>query len=253
MYDDDRLLACALGLEDDPELLEAAAADAALAARLDGDARRRGADRRAGLGRRPEPDESYTDLSGERWSGLKEFFEPPAAATAPRRRRRWWQVAAPVAAVLVVALVVGIVAVQNGGRMGADQRLRRRGGRPLERRRRRRVARRRRDQERRARIRPPRVAPATLTERFADQLDRFAVVVLARAREVSGAVQKFAVLRIFKGEAPEDGRARGRRRAGRPRPPAPAHARSHVAARGRRAMCPLRRSRRGRSPSRRCP
>ena len=45
-------------------------------------------------------------------------------------------------------------------------------------------------------------APATLGERFADQLDRFAVVVLARAREVSGAVQKFAVLRIFKGEAP---------------------------------------------------
>jgi hypothetical protein len=46
-------------------------------------------------------------------------------------------------------------------------------------------------------------APATLGERFADQLDRFAVVVLARAREVSGAVQKFAVLRIFKGQAPE--------------------------------------------------
>ena len=41
----------------------------------------------------------------------------------------------------------------------------------------------------------------TFRERFADQLARFGVVVLARAREVSGAVQKFAVLRIFKGSA----------------------------------------------------
>ena len=43
----------------------------------------------------------------------------------------------------------------------------------------------------------------TAVERLADQLDRFAVVVLARAREATGALQRFAVVRIFKGDAPE--------------------------------------------------
>jgi len=199
VYDDDRLLACALGLEDDPELLQAAATDAALAGRLEAmraDVDRIGAQVSAAV---PEPDESYTDLSGERWSALKEFFEPPAATATPRRKRRWWQVVAPVAAVLVVALVVGIVAVQNGGQMSATS-----------------------DSGSAEVARSSDGAGAefgegvtksqgtdqtttsapTLRERFADQLDRFAVVVLARAREVSGAVQKFAVLRIFKGQAP---------------------------------------------------
>ena len=40
-------------------------------------------------------------------------------------------------------------------------------------------------------------------ERLADQLDRFAIVVLARAREATGALQRFAVVRIFKGDAPQ--------------------------------------------------
>jgi hypothetical protein len=201
VYDDDRLLACALGLEDDPELLQAAAADAALGARLDAmraDVERIGAQVSAAV---PEPDESYTDLSGERWSGLKEFFEPPAATAAPRRRRRWWQVAAPLAAVLVVALVVGIVAVQNGSRMGATSdsgsaEVARTGdaagaeafGEGVT--------------KSQGADQTTTSGPTTLRERFADQLDRFAVVVLARAREVSGAVQRFSVLRIFKGEAP---------------------------------------------------
>ena len=46
-------------------------------------------------------------------------------------------------------------------------------------------------------------APMTAVERLADQLDRFAIVVLARAREATGALQRFAVVRIFKGDAPE--------------------------------------------------
>jgi hypothetical protein len=202
VYDDDRLLACALGLEDDPGLLATAATDTALAARLAAmraDVAHIGAQVSAAV---PEPGESYTDLSGERWTGLTEFFEPPAATTTPRRRRRWWQVVAPVAAILVVALVVGIVAVQNGAQMNATS-----DSGSAE------VARssdgaggaafgesvtktQGTDQTTTS-------APATLRERFADQLDRFAVVVLARAREVSGAVQKFAVLRIFKGQAPK--------------------------------------------------
>lgn len=202
VYDDDRLLAFALGLDDDPELTAAAATDAALAARLQGvraDVALIGAQVSAAV---PEPDESYADLSGERWGGLKESFEPPAAP-APRRGRRWWQVAAPVAAVLVVAFLVGIVAM-NGGLPASDSGsgsatsdvARTESGasavQPLGE-----TATKSDDTDQVAVVAP------TLGERFADQLNRFAVVVLARAREVSGAVQKFAVLRIFKGEAPK--------------------------------------------------
>ena len=46
-------------------------------------------------------------------------------------------------------------------------------------------------------------AEKTAGGRIADQLDRFAVIVLARAREATGALQRFAVLRIFKGDAPK--------------------------------------------------
>jgi hypothetical protein len=202
-YDDDRLLACALGLEEDPELLAAAAADAGLAARLASmraDVEHIGAQVSAAV---PEPDETYTDLSGERWGGLKEFLEAPPA-TAPRRRRSWWQVVAPVAAVLVIAVIVGIVAVQNGtqsatsdssgaevarsddaaGGSGSAQSL----GEGV---------------TKSTATGQTTTSSPTFRERFADQLGRFGVVVLARAREVSGAVQKFAVLRIFKGSAPK--------------------------------------------------
>jgi hypothetical protein len=200
VYDDDRLLACALGLDEDPELLTAAVTDAALAARLEAmraDVARIGAQVSAAV---PEPDESYTDLSGERWSGLEEFFDVPAV-TSPRRKRRWWQVVAPVAAVLVLALVVGIVAIQNGGQSATS-------GSGAE------VARSADDggssvqaygegATKSTGTDDATTSSPTLRERFADQLDRFATVILARARGVSGAVQKFAVLRIFKGRAPE--------------------------------------------------
>jgi hypothetical protein len=46
-------------------------------------------------------------------------------------------------------------------------------------------------------------APPTPVERLAEQLDRFAVIVLARARAATGALQRFAVVRIFKGDAPQ--------------------------------------------------
>jgi len=200
LYDDDRLLACALGLEEDPELLAAAALDAALGARLEAmraDVAAIGAQVSAAV---PEPEESYTDLSGHRWGGLKEYFEAPAAAAKPLRERRWWRVVAPVAALVVLALVVGIVAVNGGGPGGSGSGSSTSGS----------------------------VAQAddsavpmqssggtgvtkggdasektTIGERFRDQLNRFAVVVLARARQVTGAVQRFAVLRTFKGSAPK--------------------------------------------------
>jgi hypothetical protein len=199
LYDDDRLLACALGLEEDPELLAAAAADAALGARLA--AMRADV---AAIGERvsaavPEPEESYTDLSGDRWGGLKEYFDAPAEAAKPRGERRWWRVLAPVAALVVLALVVGIVAV-NGGRLGgsgnatsgsvaqsAD------GAAPVE------------GFSGTGATKGGEVdsSQKTIRERFTDELDRFATVVLARARQASGAVQRFAVLRIFKGSAPK--------------------------------------------------
>ena len=113
-FDDDRLLAYALGLDDDPELLAAAENDAALSGRLAAmraDVDRIGAQIAAAV---PAPEDAYTDLSGERWSGLKEYFEAPASEAKPRRERRWWRVVAPVTALAVLAVVVGIVAVNQG-------------------------------------------------------------------------------------------------------------------------------------------
>ena len=143
----------------------------------------------------PEPDDGYTDLSGDRWSGLKEYFEPPASAAKPRRERRWWRVVAPVAALAVLALVVGIVAVNRGG--GSSRAAVVRGG----------ADRRPAPPTRRSDYGEDHGASATAehgrASSFADQLDRFAVVVLARARQATGALQRFAVLRIFKGDAPK--------------------------------------------------
>jgi hypothetical protein len=202
LYDDDRLLACALGLEEDPELQAAAAADAALGARLEAmraDVGAIGAQVSAAV---PEPEESYTDLSGDRWGGLKEYFDAPAEAK-PRRERRWWRVVAPVAALVVLALLVGIIAVNGGvggssgsssGSSASVAQSTEQGAAPVQ------------------GFSGTGVTKgsdvdssrkSTIGERFRDQLDRFAVVVLARARQVSGAVQRFAVLRVFKGQAPK--------------------------------------------------
>jgi hypothetical protein len=191
-FDDDRLLALALGLDDDPELLAAAGRDAELAGRLDAmraDVALIGAQVGAAV---PAPDESYADLSGERWSGLSEFFEPPAQTAKARRQRRWWRVAAPVTALVVLALVVGIVAVNGGGQSGTS-------GSATE------VAGSAADSAQPAAAQgfDTGAAEKTAGGRVADQLQRFAVIVLARARQASGVLQRFAVLRIFKGDAPK--------------------------------------------------
>jgi hypothetical protein len=211
-FDDDRLLAYALGLEDDQELLQAAAADADLGARLAAmraDVVVIGAKVRAAV---PEPDASYADLSGERWGGLREYFEVPSNAAAPRRGRRWWRVVAPVAALAVLALVAGTVALDQGDESLST-------GSSAE------VARTATDADDSftgqsestksgagaaadpattpgtetapgaAVTPPPEEAPQTAAQSLADQLDRFAVV--------TGALQRFAVLRIFKGDAPQ--------------------------------------------------
>ncbi len=194
-FDDDRLLALALGLDDDPGLLAAAESDAELAGRLAtmrADVARIGAQVGAAV---PAPDAGYTDLSGDRWSGLKEYFEPAASGVAPRRERHWWRLLVPVAALIVLALAVGIVAVNRGGRIlstssGSSSEVARSSsgaGQPVS----------------GQTTDSGKTAQDTAAEQFAEQLDRFAVVVLARARAATGALQKFAVLRIFKGEAPK--------------------------------------------------
>ena len=196
-FDDDRLLAFALGLDDDPELLAAAGGDAELAARLaaiHADVALIGAQIGASV---PEPDDAYTDLSDERWSGLGEFFEPPPRAAAPRRERRWWRVVAPVTALAILALVVGIVAVNQGGSGSTSSSS---SGE---------VARTTADDAQPATAQSFKAGSGTAAtadtpaQRLVEQLDRFAVVVLARARAASGALQRFAVLRIFKGQAPK--------------------------------------------------
>ena len=190
VFDDDRLLACALGLDDDPELLAAAETDSGLGARLAAMRADVAAVEAQVAAAVPAPDAAYTDLSGERWSGLSEFLEQPASAARPRRAGRWWRVAAPVAAVLVLALVAGIVAVDRGSqsRLAGDQAATMAESGASE----------------AAEPSADRASGfASAAEQFADQFDHFAVVVLARARAASGALQRFAVVRIFKGEAPK--------------------------------------------------
>jgi hypothetical protein len=118
-FDDDRLLAFALGLERDPELESATADDAVLrdrleAMRADLDAVAAGLDRVV-----PAPPDDYTDLGDERWGELREFVTAPAPA-APRRRPTWLRVLAPAAAIALV-LVAGVVGLQRLGETGGTE------------------------------------------------------------------------------------------------------------------------------------
>jgi hypothetical protein len=143
----------------------------------------------------PAPDDAYTELSGDRWGGLSEFFRAPAEH--PRRERRRWRVLAPVAALLVLAVAAGIVAVDQGGLLtsgGVDSTVE--SGRALD------EAAPMGAQTVEGGGSESEALPQTAAQRLAEQLDHFAVIVLAQAREVTGALQRFAVVRIFKGSAP---------------------------------------------------
>ena len=103
-YDDDRLLAYALGLEDDPELTAAIAVDPALRARLDEtrrDLTRVGERLREAV---PAAD-GDADPAAPRWERLRPYF----AAPAPRRRHSRRRLAGALAAAAVLAIVVGVV------------------------------------------------------------------------------------------------------------------------------------------------
>lgn len=112
--DDDRLLAYVLGLEDDPELEAAAVAGTELGRRLEtvrAEVAHVAAGVRAAV---PAPADDYTDLGDPRWAGLQEYFQPTQESPAKARRgsRRWLRVLAPVAAV-AVAVAVGVSVIER--------------------------------------------------------------------------------------------------------------------------------------------
>jgi hypothetical protein len=220
--DDDRLLAYALGLDDDPELARAAEADEELSLRLEAvraDVAAVAAGVRAAV---PLPDDGYTDLGDPRWAQLQEFFTPRAEkpVKASRGSRRWLRVLAPVVAV-AVAVAVGVTLVQRqaaertsvaergsktadalgaaGGAMiagsatsagspapeggsaaeGAPV-----AGSPVS-----------------GETAPP-STPLTRLAALHDQMDDFALIVLATARRATDGFQDFLVLKVFRGNSP---------------------------------------------------
>ena len=184
VFDDDRLLTLALGFDDDPELIAAAAADEALSRRLEtmrAEVAGLAAQVHAAV---PAPDEDYADLADPRWAELHEFFaaEAPRPAGVRGRASRWLRVLAPAVAV-IVALVIGVSVLERQGGGTASMQS--------------------------DKAAPEAVAPATSGRgaedalSFSDQIDQYALVVLAKARAAHGAVQRFAVVRVLKGTAPD--------------------------------------------------
>jgi hypothetical protein len=192
-FDDDRLLAFALGLDDDPELVAATAADEGLRRRFDAvraEVEQVGAQVRAAV---PGPDEDYTDPSDPRWAGLQKFFAAPQPAKTRSRASRWLRVLAP-AAVALVAVAVGLAVIndQKSGTVGVNSSLPAAAKASSE------------------AAGPLTGAGAAATDRagdyaqaLRDQLDLFAVVVLAKAKAASGAFQRFVVVKVLKGDGPD--------------------------------------------------
>ena len=193
-FDDDRLLACALGFEDDPELAAAAAADGELGARLEtvrAQAAAVGARVSAAV---PAPPDDYADLASPRWAALGEFFEAPAPKPARSRSSRWLRVLAP-ALVVVVAVAVGaaIISTRGGGRLSLNGSVSSEASKSAP------MAAGSQDAATPA---PALGSMTTPVVALTDQARRFATVVVARARKAVGGFQQFAVLRDLKGIAP---------------------------------------------------
>ncbi|MEI6449771.1 MAG: hypothetical protein WCP98_07445 [Actinomycetes bacterium] len=189
-FDDDRLQAFALGFDDDPRLVAAAAADEGLRRRLDAvraEVEQVAAEVRAAV---PSPDERYTDLSDPRWAGLQQFFTAPQPARSRGRASLWLRVLAPAALVLVaVAVGLAVINGQKSGTVAVNSSV------PAA-----------------AKASSEAAGPLTgagATDRAGDtaqalseQLDRYTLVVLAKAKATSGAFQRFVVVRFLKGDGP---------------------------------------------------
>ncbi len=114
-FDDDRLLAYALGLEDDADLAAALDDDTVLRRRLA--ALQAGLeDVGAGLERLvPAPDETYADAAAARWNGLRPVFAPPPERPPARGSLLGrWRVLVPVLGAVLAVAIVGAFALRDG-------------------------------------------------------------------------------------------------------------------------------------------
>lgn len=178
-FDDDRLLAFALGLEDDPELEAALAGQPLLQRRLkalSADLERVKGELQSIV---PPAGPAYERPADATWSRLQRYYAAPAAA-GRSASWRWQRLLAPAAALLVVAAVsVGVVLTLHGqggsssgtstaaeGKSTADNALGLQQG-------------------------------ATALPRKAD----YDLVVVARAGAYAAGNQQFTVLRVLKGKA----------------------------------------------------
>jgi hypothetical protein len=181
-FDDDRLLAFALGLDDDPELREALPGEAQLRERLQriqADLGEVEAQVRAAV---PPADEGWSDLSAARWDGLRPYLRLPQARPA-RRRRFGIRVLGPALAVAAaIALALGVTLSRGlfsgGGSTASD----RAGGGTS--------------------FGAPTTTEAGGTFSPAYKAAAFQTIVVARAASVGQGEQHFDVLRVLKGSAP---------------------------------------------------
>ena len=185
-FDDDRLLAYAIGLEDDLELEAALPGDDALQRRLA--AVEAGIDDvGAGLDRLvPAPGDDYADPAAARWDGLRPFLAPPPERRPSRGR---WRVLVPVLGAILAIAVVGAFALRDGS--GDSQMAGDRGAGSTE----------------------SLGAPAAETdaakaaygaEALAADLELYETAFLARAGEIEGTTQHFTVIRRIKGLVTDD-------------------------------------------------
>jgi hypothetical protein len=119
-FDNDRLLAYALDLEDDAELEQALATDTALRERLQSIRADLNAVEDQVRAAVPAREDSWADLSAARWDGLRPYVATQQAP-APRRRRFGLRVLAPAVGIAAAAaLTIGIALSQTGGLGGSS-------------------------------------------------------------------------------------------------------------------------------------
>jgi hypothetical protein len=180
VFDDDRLLAYALGLDDDPALVAAVAADDDLRSRLDAlhaEVGNIGVQVHAFV---PAPNDKYADLGDVRWAGLHDYIK--AKPVRPPNAWRWLRVAVPVAAT-VLALAVGVTVVSRLNVGGSSSSSVGKSAGTLS-------------------GAAPSVRAAQTGENHGTRADAFALVVVARVGVVRDGIQSFSVVRTLKGKAP---------------------------------------------------
>ncbi len=184
---DDRLLALALGLDDDPALRQVVEASESLSERLARMETELNAVADGVLSSVPEPPPDWVDLSSQRWMDLRPYVAASDTREGFGRKRlgarlgwlRRWQVVAPAVAAVLAVVVLG-VALQHGALspMGdADSG----------------------DTLKTAQTPVPAAGGAELADTANDATSAYQVVAVARAAEAVGDEQSFTVLRTLRG------------------------------------------------------